>query len=117
MFEHRTEPLLPLNRYIRRQLAWLAIALGIVGISLCGGAIGYRFTMHIKWLDAFLNAAMILTGMGPVDKAETRGAKIFAICYCLFSGVIFLTSMAIILAPALHRMLHTLHMSEEDEKS
>jgi hypothetical protein len=83
----------------------IALALGI-------GMIGYRAFEPMSWVDAFVNAAMILSGMGPVSSLQTDGGKIFAGCYALFSGLAFLTSLGIIFAPAFHRFLHKFHLEE-----
>lgn len=71
--------------------------------------LGYRFVVQLAWLDALLNASMILSGMGTVDPIQSDGGKWFASAYALFSGVVFLTSVGFFLAPALHRVLHKLH--------
>jgi hypothetical protein len=77
------------------------------------GMLGYHYWGHLKWVDAFLNASMILGGMGPVDVLDNDAAKIFAGCYAIFSGVMFLSSIAIFLAPILHRFLHRMHLDED----
>ena len=74
------------------------------------GMLGYHFLARLTWLDALVNASMILTGMGPVDQMTTVGAKLFASFYALFSGVAFLTIVAVLLAPAVHRFLHRFHL-------
>ena len=95
---------------------------GIVGALICGavglGAAGYHWFAGLPWLDATLNAAMILTGMGPVNAVSTPAAKLFAIAYALFSGVFFLTMIAVLLAPALQHALHRFHLdlSEAEER-
>ena len=71
--------------------------------------------MH--WIDALLNASMILAGMGPVNPIESTGGKLFATFYCLFSGIVFLTMMAIMLAPAYHRFMHRFHLEDETSGS
>ena len=71
---------------------------------------GYHFLERLPWLDAFLNASMILSGMGPVGELKTTAGKIFAGCYALFSGVAFLTSIGLIFAPVFHRFLHKFHL-------
>lgn len=78
--------------------------------SLGIGMIGYKYFMNISWVDSLLNASMILTGMGPVDKAETDAAKIFASLYAMYSGVAFLTSVAVLFAPIYMRLMHKLHL-------
>lgn len=82
--------------------------------SLLIGVIGYMYYFDLNWIDALLNASMILTGMGPVNAATTNGAKIFASFYAIYSGVAFLTSVAVIFAPVLHRFLHRFHLDTEE---
>lgn len=82
-------------------------------ISLTIGVAGYHYYFNIPWLDSLVNASMILTGMGPVDRAETDGAKIFSSLYAIYSGVAFLTSVAIIFSPVVHRFLHQFHIEVE----
>lgn len=103
------------HRLSRSLLAWrLCRNGGIVACLLLGavgiGAVGYHLLGGLSWLDAALNAAMILTGMGPVNPMVTSGAKVFAIGYALFSGVFFLTMVAVLLAPAVHHFLHRFHL-------
>lgn len=114
MFEHRTKPLLPGKVFVLRVLRSLALALGIIALSLGLGIFGYHYCAGLSWLDALLNAAMILTGMGPVNELHTVGGKLFASFYALFSGVVFITSIAVLLAPVVHRFLHKFHL-EPDE--
>jgi hypothetical protein len=83
--------------------------------SLGIGTVGYHVLGNIKWIDAFLNASMILTGMGPVDKMETDGGKIFSALYAIFSGVAFLTFVGVLFAPVYHRFLHKFHLDIEDK--
>lgn len=92
----------------------MGLALLLVALALLVGASGYHAFEGMSWLDAALNAAMILTGMGPVDELRTTGGKLFAISYALFSGVVFLTVVALVLAPIAHRVLHHFHL-EVDE--
>ncbi len=114
-FEHKSEPLISVRAF-RLRLARSLVAGGVLVVgSLCAGACGYRWFEGMRWLDATLNAAMILTGMGPVEPLHTQGGKIFAICYSLFSGVVFLTVAAFVLAPIGHRMLHRLHLEMEED--
>jgi hypothetical protein len=110
MFEHRTKPLLPGKIFVLRVLRSLALALAIIGISLALGIFGYHFCAGLSWLDALLNAAMILTGMGPVNELHTVTGKLFASFYALFSGVVFITAVAVLLAPVFHRFLHKFHL-------
>ena len=82
--------------------------------SLTIGVLGYHYYFNIPWLDSLVNASMILTGMGPVDRAETDGAKLFSSFYAVYSGVAFLTCVAIILSPIVHRFLHQFHLDIEE---
>jgi hypothetical protein len=82
--------------------------------SLGIGVVGYHYFFNIDWLDSLLNASMILTGMGPVDKAQTDGAKLFSSFYALYSGVAFLTCVAVMFSPVVHRFLHKLKIDTED---
>jgi hypothetical protein len=112
MYEHKSEPLLPFRRFLRRQITHVLIGLGIIGVSLSLGITGYHFLGQLAWIDALVNASMILGGMGPVDPLRTAAGKIFASLYALYSGVIFLVVVGIILAPIMHRLLHRLHLTE-----
>ncbi len=114
MFEHRHEPLLPARIFYRRLLTCLALALAIIVFALGIGVAGYHFIAGLPWIDALLNAAMILTGMGPVDVLRSDAAKIFASLYALFSGVVFISLMGLLLSPIAHRVLHKFHLSDED---
>ena len=86
------------------------LAFGIVFAALAAGVLGYHAIGHLGWIDAILNASMILTGMGPVDPMKTAAAKLFASAYALFSGVVFLSAVGIVLAPVFHRILHKFHL-------
>jgi hypothetical protein len=88
----------------------------LVFAALGAGATGYHLLSGLSWLDAALNAAMILTGMGPVNPVVTPAAKLFAIGYSLFSGVFFLTMVAVLLAPALHHFLHRFHLELHEQE-
>lgn len=110
MYEHRSEPVLPRVAFLRRVSGHIVASIGIVALSLAIGTVGYRRFGHLQWLDAFENAAMILTGMGPVDTMESNGAKLFAALYALYSGIVFLAAVGVMAAPFLHRILHRLHV-------
>jgi hypothetical protein len=115
MFERKSEPLAPPRVFLARLLCSLLLSMLIVGLSLGLGTWGYHGFGRLGWTDSLLNAAMILTGMGPVNPLQSTGGKLFAVFYCLFSGIVFLTLMAIVLAPIYHRMLHSFHLAEEDQ--
>ena len=114
MFERRTEPLLPRRQFVARVLRGIALGLSLLAVALGGGMVGYRLT-GMSWVDAYLNASMILAGMGQVDELHTPGAKVFAGTYALFSGVVFLSTVAVLLAPIAHRMLHRFHIETGHE--
>ncbi len=111
--EHHTKPLLPKKEFARRQLRYAGFSLLILCFSLATGTVGYKFFGRLEWVDAFLNASMILTGMGPVDHLDTTAGKLFASFYALFSGIAFLTFAGVLFAPAYHRFLHKLHLNIE----
>lgn len=115
MFEHRKKPLLSKARYLRRVLRNFLWAGALVILSLLIGMIGYHFIAGLSWIDSFLNASMILTGMGPVDTMPNEGAKFFSGFYALFSGIAFLTIMTVMLAPVVHRFMHKFHLEEHEE--
>jgi hypothetical protein len=112
MYEHKSEPLLPFERFARRLLGHFIVALGVIFGSLGVGVAGYHFLEKLPWLDALLNASMILGGMGPVDAIRTPAGKLFASLYALFSGVVFLVIVGIVIAPVGHRLLHSLHLEK-----
>jgi hypothetical protein len=112
MFEHRDEPLLPAARFRRRLARHSAYAGSIVGGSLIAGTAGFWWFAHQAPIDALLNAAMLLGGMGPVGTIESTPGKLFAAVFALYAGLVFLAAGAIILAPALHRVLHRFHLEQ-----
>jgi hypothetical protein len=114
MFEHRSQPLATVPAFVKRITLCLVVALLVLSSALLLGMAGYHWIAGLGWVDAFLNAAMILTGMGPVNPLATRAAKLFAGGYAIFSGLIFLTVMGIVLAPVLHRLMHKFHLADED---
>jgi hypothetical protein len=113
MFEHRTRPLLNRRAFLRRAGRHLVWAGAIVACSVSAGTLGYHVFGRLVWIDAFLNASMILGGMGPVDRMETSPAKLFAAVYALFSGLVFIGIMGVVLAPWLHRLIHRFHLEDE----
>jgi hypothetical protein len=110
MFEHRSEPLLSNAAFVRRVLKHVGLAVVIVLASLFAGAAGYRASEHWPWIDATLNAAMILGGMGPVDAVRSDGGKIFATVYALYSGLVVIGLIAVLLLPFMHRLMHKFHL-------
>lgn len=112
-FERPHEPLLPRRAFALRLLKSAALSSAGIFVSLALGVFGYRYFAGLPWIDAILNASMILTGMGPVNVMTTTGAKLFASCYALFSGIAFLTSAGVLVAPVAHRLLHRFHLDLE----
>jgi hypothetical protein len=117
VFEHRNQPLLSQREFAWRMVRFGGLALGIIAASLGVGVLGYHFFENLSWIDALVNAAMILGGMGPVDPLHTVGGKLFASFYALFSGIVFLVAVGVIIAPIFHRFLHRFHLEmDEDEQ-
>ncbi len=110
MFERRTEPLLPRPKFFLRVLKFTVIAIGIILLSLLVGIIGYILTEHLSLTDAYLNAAMLMGGMGPVAVMHTEAGKLFAGSYALYCGFIVLVSVGIFFTPIFHRILHRFHL-------
>jgi hypothetical protein len=110
VFERRHDPLLSRRDYFRRLVRHALLAGGVLLASLGLGMVGYHGFEGLGWLDAFLNAAMILSGMGPVAPLTTAASKLFAGFYALFSGIAFLTTVGILFAPVVHRALHKFHL-------
>lgn len=115
MFEKYTQKIASKPKFYKRVFKSLLMASSIITISLLIGMLGYHHFENLSWIDSFLNASMILSGMGPATPLATDGGKLFAGLYALFSGIIFLISIAIILAPLYHRFLHKLHVEEDRE--
>ncbi len=111
-YEKLNDVLLPTSSFYGRVFGSFGTTLIIVSFSLAIGSGGYSYFGGLNWVDALLNAAMILTGMGPVDHMVTTSGKLFATFYALYSGIAFLSMMAIIIAPILHRFLHRLHLED-----
>jgi hypothetical protein len=112
MYEHKRQPLASRRTFYQRVLKNLLVAAVILLICLIIGIIGYHFLANAPWIDALHNAAMILSGMGPVIEICSTAGKLFSSAYALFSGVIFVATIGFILAPAIHRLFHRLHIEE-----
>jgi len=112
MYEHKKQKLAPMRVFYQRVLKNIVIAFFILGVCLLVGTFGYHYWGEADWLDSVHNSSMILSGMGPVIEIKTVSGKVFSSLYALFSGVVFITNIGVILAPALHRMYHRLHLEE-----
>ena len=115
MFEAKSKPLLPRPSYYARLARSAAIGLLVIVIALGAGMFGYHHFEGMPWIDAFANAAMILSGMGPLAPLTTASGKLFAGFYALFSGLVFVVVMGIVFAPVVHRFMHRFHL-EMDKK-
>ena len=111
-FEHRRQPVIPRRRFLMRLGRAILLWLGLACIGLSIGMAGYAATEGMSAIDAFINASMILSGMGPVDQLKTAGGKLFAGCYALFSGLFVVVASGFVLAPVLHRVLHSFHVEQ-----
>lgn len=109
MYEDRHTPPLPRRRFVRRMADHVALAAVLVLVSLLVGMWGYEHYEHLPWRDAFLNTAMLLGGMGPVDPLRTNGGKVFAGIFALYAGVVFLVVAGLFLVPVIHRIAHLFH--------
>lgn len=112
MYEGKHEQPLPRTRFVRRILLHGAIAATLLLASLGIGMTGYEYYEGLAWRDAFLNAAMLLGGMGPVDSPQTDAGKVFAGCYALYAGLVFLLIVGLVFTPVLHRVLHKFHWDQ-----
>jgi hypothetical protein len=110
----RLRPLMPKHIFIRKMMWNLFYAFLLVVFSLSAGTLGYHAFASLSWVDSFYNSSMILTGMGPVSHLETNGAKLFASIYAIYCGVAFLSSMAVLFGPMIHRVLHKYHLDIEE---
>lgn len=112
-FEQMSMPLLPRRMFYRRVGRYVAAAGLLIGVSWLIGILGYKVLESMSWIDAILNSAMILGGMGPVNPLQTDAGKLFASLYALFSGMIFLVGAGLVVAPIAHRLLHQFHLDDD----
>ena len=110
--DRRTKPI-STRRFARRMSSHVAVAAGLVGVSLLGGMQGYEHYEHLPWRDAFLNTAMLLGGMGPVDAPRSNGGKVFAGIFALYAGLVFLIVAGLFFTPVIHRLMHLFHWEGE----
>jgi hypothetical protein len=114
-YESQHQPLVSRGRFAQRLLRNFLFAQLFIGISLFGGMLGYHYLEDMPWIDAFANAAMILSGMGPLAPMQTWNGKLFAGLYALYSGLAVVLAVGLIIAPIFHRVLHRFHVASEDE--
>lgn len=116
MFEHYRQPILSRKEFFMRMLRCLALALGLLVITLLIGTLTFHYTEKLSWIDAFLNSVLIMTGLGLVNILNTPLGKLFTAFYALFSTLVFFTILAIIFTPLLHRLLHHLHLEIDNRR-
>ncbi len=114
MFEKKHQPLAHRHVFIKRSARHVMLGVTIIAICLFIGVAGYHYVDGVPWIDSLHNASMILGGMGPVVEIKSVAGKIFSSAYALFCGVMFITTIGIILAPAVHRFFHKLHLDDND---
>lgn len=115
-YEHRTHRLASRPVFLQRVGRHALLASAVIALAVAIGTVGYHRTGRLSWLDGFLNASMILSGMGPVDRMETDGGKLFSALYALFSGLVFIGVSGILTAPWIHRLLHWIHAERPSDE-
>ncbi|MEP6494310.1 MAG: hypothetical protein ABJF01_16625 [bacterium] len=113
IWEHRRQAPISPRAFVGRMLEQGRLAVAIIALSVLFGVMGYHWLAGFGWIDAFLNASMILGGMGPVGELKTNAAKIFAALYALYAGLVFLVVGGVLLTPVLHRVLHRFHWESD----
>jgi hypothetical protein len=114
MFERRHEPLLPVPQFVGRIARSLIVAAAIDGVALAIGAFGLRWLEGLDWMDAWLNAALVMTGNGPTAKVQSIAGKAFLLSYSLGGVLVFAAVISVVMAPILHRILHSFHAAVPD---
>ena len=117
MFEHGSEPLLPRRAFLQRLARHFSWSLAIIAVSLALGIAGYHVTEHLGWVDAYLNATMLLGGMGPVNAPQSVAGKRFAGTFALYAGLVFIAVTGLLAAPVLHRIMHRLHVHDSEAEA
>ena len=115
-YEHVSEPVARMPHFLRRQLRSVGVGLVLVFVALLAGMVGYHQLFRLSWVDSYVNAAMILSGMGPMAAPDTDAGKIFAGTYALFSGIAVLAIAGVIAAPLVHRFLHRMHADADESR-
>jgi hypothetical protein len=116
IYESIDEPLAERSAFIKRLIGHLVVVLFVVGGSLALGAIGFNALGGLDWLDALLNAAMMLTTMGPINTLQTPAGKLFMIFFAFYSQLVFIVAAGVLFAPVVHRILHHLHVGQDGDK-
>ena len=113
MYESKTHTPIPRRHFVKRVLLHVAAALTLLLLSIMLGMAGYMYFEQLPWRDAFLNTAMLLGGMGPVDAPRTDEGKLFAGLFALYAGLVFLVAVALVFAPVVHRVMHKFHWEQD----
>ena len=113
MYETRNQALLPSDQFARRLWWHVLLVIGLLAVSLGLGMLGYVFFERLDWIDAFVNSAMLLGGMGPVNFPATDAGKLFAGIYAMYAGLVFIVTAALMFTPVLHRLMHHFHLDDE----
>src|SRR5262245_60860479 len=113
MYEARQQRPLARAGFVQRLLAHVGAAVLVMAASLAIGMVGYRMFEHLSWIDAFLNAAMLLGGMGPVNAPQSDAGKLFAGCFALYAGLVFIVTAGLVFTPVLHRLMHRFHWDDK----
>ena len=113
MYESKAHPVVPRQLFIKRIALHVATAVSLLLLSLAIGMIGYMYFEKLAWRDAFLNAAMLMGGMGPVDAPKSDGGKLFAGLYALYAGLVFLVVVGLVFTPVVHRLMHKFHLQQD----
>jgi hypothetical protein len=116
MFEHRSQPVLSRGAFMRRLAGSAGLGVGLIAVSLFIGMLGYHVFERLTWIDSFLNASMLLGGMGPIEQPQTYTGKLFAGLYALYCGLAVIMVAAIMFAPIVHRLLHSFHVEASRRK-
>ena len=114
MYETRQQRPVSARSFVRRMLTHAGVAVLVIGASLGIGMVGYHALEQLPWIDAFLNAAMLLGGMGPVNAPVSFGGKLFAGCYALYAGLVFIVTAGVLFTPILHRLMHRFHWDDKN---
>lgn len=114
-FENKRNKVKPFRLFVFRIIRYTLFAFALIAFSVLIGLLGYHHFGNLSWIDSFHMACMILTGMGPVVEMKTEEAKLFSSLYALYSGVAFLSITAVFFAPLIHRLLHILHVEQEED--
>ncbi|MDE2027663.1 MAG: hypothetical protein KGK03_01085 [Candidatus Omnitrophica bacterium] len=116
LFEHRRQPLAPRKVFLKRVTKSVGAAVLLLGTTILMGAAVYHRAESLSWLEAALDAVMVMTGLGLVDALHSAAAKVFTCFYAIFTAVVFYAVLAIVFAPIVHRFLHAFHLETEQEK-